>query len=798
MKRFFKIVIFLFLSSVLYAQNKNVLILVSYKLNEYNKLNSSEQLYFRSALQTFVGNLTLIDGISVRTDANDENLRKIQKKSQIEAAQGLGSVNSAYVSDLISKADLNVDFFLSKYKQGYKIGYSASEIESLKIISSDVTDSYFNLENIDKETDFLSYSLLKDLNGKKIINSVPYNVKLQLTHTEDSSESYKKYIIDLSKQIENDKSELEKIEKENLNKSKKNETLRKQQALKLKIQAAENAKRKTEESLHRQQEKIKNQQKQTEELKALVEQKKNKLALKFEEIIKKSQTQQLNLNKELSQGLSIEKRIELIENDKQSLMELKEQLEQKKSDNRNELKSKMNEEIGAINKENWKLGEKDALGNPIESALLYRENKCNKIKEKYNKLISSAEADFDDAFSASIKMYQKQIEDGLYDLENTDFIFRSYENGSLLNISVGNYDGANSNWKVTSDFGMKNNGIIIGAPNLEYLDCFISYEDITGKKTVKYNNKNEDAYEDYMDSVELADLCFRTDTPYIYGELFIKVKYNESLNHYELSLKKYNISKMEDGKVIKSFSGKEYYSIVDKDFERQIKEKKEINEKKQKERERKQKEYEKELARQEREDKAWERTIRASKLRVKWKYFWEDAGEYWKPDFTGLFANCSVNYSKPFYYDSKNITSSKTENNVEFLLKAGAQGFYLLNFASFNNIGFGGISGYNHSWGIGAGTGVKFGCLKPYAEASIGLLLDNSFDFRFTTNTKLGVSVLIKKLSIDLFWNNEWRFFENVSDSKKTLGIGIGINFDDDITIGSCLAFIPFLPLIGF
>lgn len=180
-----------FFGITLFAQN-SVVLLVSQKNSSGNYLDSDEQLYARSAMQTFIGDLTLVNEITVRTDSNDSNLRQIQKKSQIEAAKGLGTEKSAYASDAGVKADLNIDFSLVRYNQGYKLEYSISEIETLKILSSG-SSNYFQLESIDEETDRLSYSVLNDLSNHEYIMPVSFNVKVQ--HCKNNLKNYKKKIL---------------------------------------------------------------------------------------------------------------------------------------------------------------------------------------------------------------------------------------------------------------------------------------------------------------------------------------------------------------------------------------------------------------------------------------------------------------------------------------------------------------------------------------------------------------------------------------------------------------------------
>ncbi|MCQ2572474.1 MAG: hypothetical protein MJ182_01110 [Treponema sp.] len=751
-KLFLTFLLTILISAVLSAQNKNVVFLVSQNQNTYEKLDANEKLYARSAFQSFVGNLTLLNEISVRTEANDSSLRQVQKQSQIDASKGLGNEDSAYASDLGVKAVLRLEVSLVKYNSGYKLEYTASNIETMQIISSGSSESYFDLEKIDFETDKLSYSALKSLYSKGYISDIPYNVEVQLTHAKDTSENYSKYIMELTQQIDDNREELDKIRKDNQTAQEKVESLRKEQALQQKIQAAENARRKTEEQLRRYQEEKEKVAKQDAELKTLAEKKRSDLAKKFQEKIKQSQEQQEKLNREIIQGLSLEKRIELIEADRQVLDELETQLLSQIEKGKNDLREKRDAEVDEIMQSPWRLAETDAYGRPTEKARKYRESKAKKVNDKYEKLINESGNDMKAAYAPAISAYEKQIEKGIAALEATEFVFRSYEHGSNLSVTVGDYDGELFNWTVEPSFSMKETEKITNIPDLSLLSITVSYKDITGKNPVEFNGKNEDAYSDYMDAVELADICFRTSTPYIYGTLSIKVKYNSTYGNYRLVFNHFNLKRMEDNLVVADFS-QDDYNVAIRGTVRKTQERETVDLQRRMERQERQQKYESQ--RQEQHNEV--RGLLGNFI------------SYWTPNLRqrdGITVNLNTDV----------LTGC---SNTDFRLFFGGNGplYYLVEF------GFDDFEGLdNISFGGGLGTSFNFGCFRPYTDLTFAAgkttehyrELDN---FRFGTRT--GLDVVLGSLIMGSYVNFEIRYGDNYDffDHYESIGFTIGICF---------------------
>lgn len=218
------------------------MLLVSQNHTQYDKLTSEEQLYARSALQMLIGNLTLIDEISVRTDTNDTALRQVQKKSQIEASMGLAALNSAYASNAGAKADIHIEFALVKYAGSWKLSYTASDIERLTILFVKESVS-FPLEQIDTETDRLSFTLLENLSKRDFIPPIPFSIKSQLLHEADSEENFKKYIAEYESRSLDLQKQLDSLQKQAVTAEEHMRNESSERALRLKLEMAERKKR---------------------------------------------------------------------------------------------------------------------------------------------------------------------------------------------------------------------------------------------------------------------------------------------------------------------------------------------------------------------------------------------------------------------------------------------------------------------------------------------------------------------------------------------------------------------------
>src|SRR5574344_334904 len=99
-------IFFIFHSTVIFSQvvaSENLVILVQAN-NTDSSFSKTERDFFTLSISKFNEDITMVPEIHVLTDDINSSLLAIQKKSQIDAVQGLASEDSTYATDKGSKA----------------------------------------------------------------------------------------------------------------------------------------------------------------------------------------------------------------------------------------------------------------------------------------------------------------------------------------------------------------------------------------------------------------------------------------------------------------------------------------------------------------------------------------------------------------------------------------------------------------------------------------------------------------------------------------------------------------------
>lgn len=527
----------------IFAQEKNLVLLISQKQSNLNQLNSEEKLYSKSLLQTLIGDLTLIKEITIRTENNDSSLRLIQKKSQIEAAQGLGSEISYYQSDLVSKADLDLSVNLVKYKPGWKIEYAVSNIESMNIIAAGKSENYFQLENIDIETDKISYSILNELQKRGYISPISYSVKMQLLHEADTEENYKRYISEYEERSLELQKELDALKKKNISAEERAKAEIEERSIKLKIEMAERKKALLEsnEKNRRAEKELANLRKS--QIAELTEKQRNE----FQITLSNLEAKRSEILKESAKSLSLKKRIELIESDRNNLEAAKAQLKNSVNESNQFFDRQKQKEITEKNNEPWRKADLSD-GKPSEAAKEFRKTEIQQISQKWDIQKKAAENEIISRLKDSISDYEKVLESEISELEKTEFVFRSIErNKKYLTLNVDEYDAYNQSWTVHTSIDFYDIPQLV-VPYNKLPDIQISYNSMTGKKIPSGNEIEK--YNEFRNNVERSDLYFRASVPYVYASLTLKVKYDEDKKLYKANYTSFTITKTEDSQII--------------------------------------------------------------------------------------------------------------------------------------------------------------------------------------------------------------------------------------------------------
>ena len=130
-KRILSLIVFSFILLSGFAQSKELILKVTLDEKKYSSLDQNSKAFVSSAYMKCLQDFTMVPEISLRTSDIDSELREIQKQSQIDAATGLGSENSAYAADKGSRADLVLKISLANAgNNNYQFICTISEIET--------------------------------------------------------------------------------------------------------------------------------------------------------------------------------------------------------------------------------------------------------------------------------------------------------------------------------------------------------------------------------------------------------------------------------------------------------------------------------------------------------------------------------------------------------------------------------------------------------------------------------------------------------------------------------------------
>jgi len=525
-----------------FAQSKELVVKVNLDQKKITSLDSNSQSFVKSAYMKILQDLTMISEISIRTSEVDNELREIQKQSQIEAATGLGSEDSAYAADKGIRADLLMNITLNNTgSNNYQFVITVSEIETMKMIITESSDRLIIAE-LTKDTvvDNLIYNVLTALNKRGYISQISGDVTNQLLHLDSSEESFRKYVQEYTRQREAAEAELEKLRKNAKSEEDRMELEAQRLALQLKIEMAEKNRQIAEENLRRQQAEDAAKSKRQKEM----EQMQNAQREKFLKDIQAIEDARSAIRKETLTSLSLKKRIELIESARTNLNRLENQLSDTIGQNSSYYDEKMQAEIDAVNAEPWRKADL-SNGEPTERALAYRKQKIDKIRSSYEAQRKAGENQLRNAAKSTIDSYKNQLQSNLSDMAKTTYVFRSIDvTDDYLTLSVSEFDGERLVWDVNSYFDL-NNIPKISDGKIYLPKSSLSYEMMTGKKP---DLSTDAGYQTYQDMVDMADLYFRTSVPYLYSQIAIKVSYNNSLSEYEIKPVAFQIFKTQDNK----------------------------------------------------------------------------------------------------------------------------------------------------------------------------------------------------------------------------------------------------------
>ena len=737
------------------TSSENLVILVQAN-NTDSSFSKSERDFFTLAISKFNEDITMVPEIHVLTDDINSSLLAIQKKSQIDAVQGLASEDSTYATDKGSKAKLTIKLELKSINGKYNVICTVSNIETKN--SFQLTSDASELSKIYEEPiDALAYKTLERLSKKNYISDVSYDIKNQLLHEEDTEENNEKYIAEYTKQSEEYQKQIDDLNKQSQNAEEKSLAESEKRALQLKLEMTEKRKQQAEEQIRQQQAEKAIQEKQDAERKNMKSKERDEFNKKIKELEEKKKE---ILSKSLG-SISLQKRIELIETDKQSLQYLQNQLEQSVTESNTFFSEQCNSEVETINNEEWRKADL-SQGEPTKQAKQFRAQKIQNVKDKYAKLKINSESDLRASIKPKLDSYESQVNENIAELEKTTYVFRSVDNSDdFLSLDIDAFDGEDKSWKLYSDFSMSTIAKI-DTSEIILPDMKISYKTMTGKDAPAGND--EASYTEYQDLVDKADLYFRASVPYLYSEIAIKVDYEEARDKYLAEAQYFNIKKTEDGTVLFSKSEGDLAKLI-----------KEGKQRKQTEEYQKEKKI-REQSKAEKQQAAREKSV-ATKKTLKEKFLNSQNGRtgiyfngavFGSPVYGGLESALSFYYGKRFAFSGFEIWAS---NNF---FSDGAS--VSIDSSSPSNT----LVDMQYVYG----TAVKLGFFRPYALAGVGLGLlstysNDSSDTEFlavglTSQVAVGSDIIIKSFTLGTFYRVKWFYQLGFADS---FGISLGWTF---------------------
>lgn len=545
-KRIFSLFIFSLFISAGFAQvtsaKKDLVLKVTLDKKNYSSLDQNTKAFVSSAYMKFLQDLTMVPEISVRTPDTDNELREIQKQSQIEAATGLGSEEAAYAADKGIRADLVMNVSLNNAGNGaYQFVCTLSEIETMKLIITENSERLAIAElTKDQVIDGLVYNILSGLNKRGYISSLSADVTNQLLHLDNTAESFQKYVQEYTRQREEAERELAALRADAKTEQERMDAQAQELALQLKIEMAEKNRQIAEENLRRQKGANNADQKRQKEM----EQMQNAQREQFMKDIQAIEKARSAIRQETLTSLPLKKRIELIESARGNLKRLENQLSEAIEQNNAYYDEKMQAEIDAIYAEPWRKADL-SNGEPTQRALNFRNQQVSKIRDNYTSQKKNGENQLKNAAKATIDGYKQQVQANISDMEKTTYVFRSIDiTDDYLSLEVSEFDGERMVWDVYSDFNL-NNIQKVDVRNVVLPKTSISYEAMAGSHA---DLSTDSGYQKYQDTVDMADLYFRTSVPYLYSQIAIKVAYNKYYDLYEVKPVYFQIFKTQDNK----------------------------------------------------------------------------------------------------------------------------------------------------------------------------------------------------------------------------------------------------------
>ncbi len=540
----------LFCVGLAHAEDKLVIVVTQDKAS-FERLSVSDKSFANAAWQQFLAGISKEPKITIRNEDTVSAMRALQKQAEQEVEKGLAT--DSYTIDKRTLASFSAELAISVAAGSTRLVCTLTNIEKQESFSVNVSGATLQEVCEDKSVDMLAYSVLTGMSSRGIIAPVSTAVVKQLLHEEDSAAAFQKYIDDYAHELQAADAELAALRKEYATTAERLAAEDAARALKLRREMLERNKQVAEENLRRKQATDAAQAKRELELLKMTAEQQTAYTQKIADLEKR----RLEIQKIERAGLPLKKRIELIEQSKENLSALQTALDESITQNNARLSAQEEEAVAAKEAEPYVKAELSG-GKPTKAARTARQTEIDAIRASYSQQRLELSQKLRSLSEPEISAYQEQIQENISSLEATVYGFRSIDTeDDYLSLVIDEYDGEKARWVVHSYFQLD------GIPRLLLEktllpDTAVTYTMMTGEKVP--NPTDTRAWKAYGALVENADLYFRTDVPYLYSEMTIKIKYSDKNGGlYTATPQRFKIFKTEDNSIpLLEYSAKDF------------------------------------------------------------------------------------------------------------------------------------------------------------------------------------------------------------------------------------------------
>ncbi|MCQ2575272.1 MAG: hypothetical protein MJ162_00915, partial [Treponema sp.] len=217
----------------------------------------------------------------------------------------------------------------------------------------------------------------------------------------------------------------------------------------------------------------------------------------------------------LSKKVGAEEKINAIEQMKESICAIREDIQNKKDAYNEDKDIETNAKIQEIRDAEYRMTETDSMGNPTKDAQELRKKKIAAVRAAAEKDKVQRGKELQASIQATDDKAMSQLKTSYSALEAGTYTTNSFTND--LTVRIGNFDGQSGTWPltVTSE--------LFGYTTLFEQEIPLSYTDVTGKKYKPISKMNEAQFAEYTETVELYDSLFRSTTEVFYVNLTYKI-----------------------------------------------------------------------------------------------------------------------------------------------------------------------------------------------------------------------------------------------------------------------------------